>query len=1109
LTPFLRARLAALEFRQSLFPGAASNGIPSSELISAATGESGEDFLVELANPDDESLGGADALLMRDFRVILIRNDVNQGEQAFLVSHELGHWKLHPEEHDGCHKVVDGTLSPEKADTFGAQKVEAYGARERAELQANIFAREFLLPREVAKALYLSGKSARDIAKELILPLELVRQQLLDGLLLPLPTVSEEKRTEPVQPTAEQKKAALSTKNVSLVVAGPGTGKTTTLLLRVQRLLAQGAKPSELLILTFSNRAARELVDRLQLLGIENVHDIWVGTFHSFGLDFLRKNFQHFGLQPNFGIADKLAQIGLLEDHIHDVELKAYSPLGDVLDWLKDVAKAIQRAKDELADPNAYSAAVEEDAYAVDEELLEKRRDIARLYLRYEVEKRRGGRLADLGDLIMLPAIALRDERSKFEASIGRFKHILVDEYQDVNRASAELIKALGANADSLWVVGDPRQAIYRFRGASMRNVVRFENDFPDYQQFALSQNRRSSEEVVRLFEHTGTQSHPLQSLLPLDTVDAVHGPSGTHPVRVVCSDAATMRHELVEHAKRLQLEGVPYREQVILSSTHQTCGEAADALNRSGIPALHLGDIFQRPEIKNLLTLLQLFLDRSGSGIVRLATLPDFALSDTDCTLLLTWLKEQRPPPLSWLAKPPAGLSGKALNMLERWRTIFQGLKSTDSPWDVICTLLLDRTTLLAPYLHGDDIVAVTRRLALWQFIYFLRVPDGSQVYQTVGTFISRLRRRLRIGDDHELRIPPPEAEVLDAVAVMTIHGSKGLEFEAVHLVDIDARHFRNSDDQELVPATLLESIGDDDFEGDTEGANKLYVALSRAKKHLLLYEDSFTKWDAACAPAVVAAAHLYRTKQGIRPTVIPPPAPAVPLPQAPVPKAVNIDQFVSYIVCPRKYYYEYVRQLSPSSGLPFSVQVESAVMAELFAPHGSTQEQLTKSPGVLEHVLAQIAEANSAAEPYLRAYAERLLANGRRWLGCKRSALPTPGQILLTELPVSLNPHQVLQVGNVTTLRFFRVRPMGQWSRHKNVLRWVNTTLSAALPGSSFVFEICALSNGEVTRVSPYTNVPSTMTGSARALQAGIFAPKTGTWDCPKCRHFLYCPA
>src|SRR5438445_11741396 len=105
--------------------------------------------------------------------------------------------------------------------------------------------------------------------------------------------------------------------------------------------------------------------------------------------------------------------------------------------------------------------------------------------------------------------------------------------------------------------------------------------------------------------------------------------------------------------------------------------------------------------------------------------------------------------------------------------------------------TLMQDQREVLDHRLASDVILDITRRIALWQLIYYLRVPDGGRAYQTVGSFITRLRRRLRVGDDRELRIPPPEADSLDAVAVMTIHGSKGLEFEAVHLVDIDARHF------------------------------------------------------------------------------------------------------------------------------------------------------------------------------------------------------------------------------------------------------------------------------------------------------------------------------
>ncbi len=210
MTPFHRARKEARRLRQDLFGEAAETSIASKAIIDAAASEDAEDFQISDANPLDKALGGADAVLEVKFRQIVVRNDVSTGERAFLVAHEFGHWKLHHDGHEGCHKVVESTLKPEDGDTFGAQKVEAYGARERAELQANIFAREVLLPREVARTLFLAGKTAEQLTIELDLPLELVRQQLLDGLLLPEPDEEEAEPAKVITPTAEQNAAAQS-----------------------------------------------------------------------------------------------------------------------------------------------------------------------------------------------------------------------------------------------------------------------------------------------------------------------------------------------------------------------------------------------------------------------------------------------------------------------------------------------------------------------------------------------------------------------------------------------------------------------------------------------------------------------------------------------------------------------------------------------------------------------------------------------------------------------------------------------------------------------------------------------------------------------------------
>lgn len=1109
MTPFHRAREAARELRQAHLGNQAATAVASKTLIEAIAREDAEDFEISPAEPDDATLGGADALLIRKLRQIVVRNDVSDAQRAFLIAHEFGHWKLHPEEHGSCHKVIDDNLNPARGDTFGAQKVEAYGARERSELQANLFARELLLPRAIARAEFLRGKTAQKLAMDLDLPIELVRQQLLDGLFLPDPEPSVEKLHESITPTSEQSAAATSTAGVSLVVAGPGTGKTATLILRIAHLLSRGVNPSEILVLTFSNRAARELVDRLQELGVEGANDMWVGTFHAFGLEFLRKNHEQFGLSPQFGVADKMAQITVLEPHIYGLGLTAFNPLGDPLDWLNSVVNTIQRGKDELADVKAFGKAIEKSAADTDEKTLAKQRDIAKLYKRYETEIRQRGNLVDMGDLVMLPAIALTKDYEKYSASVGRFQHVLVDEYQDVNRASAQLVRVIAKHAKTLWVVGDARQAIYRFRGASMRNIVRFNDDYPKHQMFPLNENRRSYEEVIRVFEHTGREANPLQIMLPLEAVEPVRGPSGVKPRHIQCADEDVANGELVANVQRIRDAGIAYRDQVVLASTHDACGDAARALNAADVPALHLGDIFQRPEIKDLLALLQLFIDRSGAGLLRVSRLPGLEIPAADVDVLLAWLKANRPQPLSWLTTPPPGISSAGTTAIQKWNDAFEGLNSSDSPWDVICTLLLDRLQFLRPYLTRDSILDVTRRLALWQFIYYLRVPDGGVSYQTIGSFITRLRRRLRVGDDRELRIPPPEADSLDAVGVMTIHGSKGLEFEAVHLVDIDARHFRVGSDPELVPRSLLKSIASrNNFEEETEASNKLYVALSRAREHLVLYESQ-ARYNAECVEAVSQAGHLFQLLRGTAKLFKIPLTPSAPA-ATPASDKYPFAGFLTYLVCPRRYFYDFEKGLTPATGLHPAALIEGAVMRELFVPYG---QPVGTPPGEIDAVLASLGPAYADSIPHLRAYAEQLLKAGRDWLGQPRAAMGKPQVVTCAGLPLEVTPHRVTKSsdGSVMTLEFVRAKPPGKLARQKKALRWVLKYLSEKYPKHSFTGSIFVLSTGQAESVSAYGRLPDDffLVPIAQRLMAGDFEAKPNGWECPKCRHFMHCPA
>lgn len=221
------------------------------------------------------------------------------GERAAFVAHELGHDAVHSGSSTCCVTDIDASRSTESA-PVGLQRVEDYGARERRELQANVFAREFLLPRGTARRLFVDERmGASAIAERTGLAKNLVRQQLFDALLLPAQSTEEpEERTQdrPPRPDPSQDRAASHRGSAFQLQAGPGTGKTRTLVKTVLSMLAEGVHPTAILILTFSNRAAGELSERIAAAAPSDAGRIWIGTFHAFGLDLVRRFHDQLGL---------------------------------------------------------------------------------------------------------------------------------------------------------------------------------------------------------------------------------------------------------------------------------------------------------------------------------------------------------------------------------------------------------------------------------------------------------------------------------------------------------------------------------------------------------------------------------------------------------------------------------------------------------------------------------------------------------------------------------------------------------------------------------------------------------------------------------------------
>lgn len=935
MNPFHRARDQARATREQLCPGKANQALKSHELLSNV--ESALNIGVQPVEPDYADLGQGTAVLQREQRFIYISKRISPWGEDFcaLVAHELGHWFLDA----GKAKKSVASLQT----LFGSSgspavvKVEAYGARERQELQANVYARELLLPRNVAKALAHKGCGAKKIAKDLGIPLEFVRQQMLDALLLP----ETESAVSPLNSASpDQYRAARASERAANVVAGPGTGKTSTLIHRVKYLVEERkVDPNRILVLTFTNKAAFELVERLRGARIDCAADIWAGTFHAFGLELMRKYHQRFGLDSDVRVADKLSSVTMLAAALPGLALQYYLRVDDPHDWLGPVIDGIKRLKEDLISPSAYGKYVAEHP-AADEELQRRRKDVAALYEAHE-RLLAVRRTIDFGDLIGKPALALKADRNPFAEFVDQFEHILVDEYQDVTQAMVELLRQLAQKARTLWVVGDIRQAIHHWRGASLKSLLKFDAEFKAHaggskiQRYPLDTNRRSSSEILGLVQEIGRQ-HKLEATMPLDAMIAAKGASGVIPKLVTCAKRDELLSAVVDNVAALQGVGVRYGDQAVLCRKGADVEHAFTALEAKGLPVVHIGELAQRAEIKHLLCLMQLLVERQPRAMVGLADVPGLAMPMEDIRQLLALAESMEFQRGRWIHNPPSGLSKTALKVIARLQQLIAGKTHSSNPWAFVCDVLLEHGFGLPP--AGDDSVAAwVQRIALWQFVYGVRNGDGEVREARLSRFLLRQRLRQRIGETYADRELPPEAACLDGVRLLTVHGSKGLEFEAVHVAYVSANDYGAQSPNwsppenvvDLVPPEALgSSAGEYEFEEAVERNNLLYVAVSRAKKYLTIYQEmefgpqtltpQFQHYPPKFVPVTYTGTPFRLERRRTSKAFV-------------APTSVKLEHFDSYAGCSLRYWYSQVLDLKSEAAADVSMRARWAVMSAL----------------------------------------------------------------------------------------------------------------------------------------------------------------------------------
>ncbi len=600
----------------------------------------------------------------------------------------------------------------------------------------------------------------------------------------------------------EQRAVVFAPDGPTLVIAGAGSGKTRTLVYRVSRLIEDGADPSSLMLLTFTNRAAREMKRRVEALVGADLARMTAGTFHAVGARLLRPHAELLGYRPNFSILDSEDSKDLLESATSDLGIPVTErrfPKGDLLQSLASFCVNTERAlADVLADEYPHFLA---QAAAIEA--------VVKRYL----ERKVAANGMDYDDLLLNWRRLLVERPEVRKKLAGRFRHVLVDEYQDVNRLQADIVDRLVADAASknVMVVGDDAQSIYSFRGADFEALLTFPDRYPGATVFKLETNYRSTPEILRLAD--ASIAHNSRRFEK--TLHPVRGPGV--PVAVVgTSDVAQQAEFVAQRVLELRDEGTPLSEIAVLYRAHHQALELQLELTRRGIPYEVRSGVrfFEQQHVKDVLAHLRLLVNPKDETSFKraLKLLPKVG----ERTAALLWAAvSDRPDPVAGflmldLGKAPAGARAGLIRFVEAMKTLRKP-SYLSSPAEAIRYVVeeggyaeLARTKFANHQARLDDLEALAQ---------FAMPYDGVESFlQEVTLFGEPAGEETLAGESDDERL-----------VLSSVHQAKGLEWRAVFVIGLTEDRFPN------VRASKT-------AEGLEEERRLFHVAATRAKDELIL---------------------------------------------------------------------------------------------------------------------------------------------------------------------------------------------------------------------------------------------------------------------------------
>lgn len=638
----------------------------------------------------------------------------------------------------------------------------------------------------------------------------------------------------------EQKNAISHKEGPLLVIAGAGTGKTTVIVERIKHLIIdEKISPGSVLALTFTEKAAQQMQERIDILLPYGYTNLWINTFHSFCDRILRDEAHAIGLDANYKLISGSESVLLLRQNIFNLGLKLFRPLGNPNKFLDALLTHFSRLKDEDIAPLEYISWAKKQLFS---EELSQYEELSNAYKAYEDLKIKNS-VMDFSDLISNTLLMFRTRFNILKKYQKQFQFILVDEFQDTNYAQNELAIMLSGTYRNITVVADDDQSIYRFRGAAVSNVLQFKNNFPDAKIVTLTDNYRSTQTILDAAYRLIQNNNPnrLEVVEKIDKKLKSHSKELKKAIELIHEERSEDEADAIaKKIKELNDKGNEYKDIAILVRANNHAQSITTALQRQKIPYQFLGPgyLFQQEEIKDLIAYLMFLTNLMDSvSLFRVLSMDIFDIPYIELNYLLNFAKKKNLSLFEALEfTNQTFLKSETQNKIIKIKEMIERhlLRSKkEQAGQVLYYFLVDSG--LYESLSKTDTIKDERRVQnIAKFFDRIKNFETERSDANIFTLTEWLNLMLTMGDS------PTAADIdvrdRNAVNILTVHSSKGLEFDVVFLVNLVSDRFPSRERSEKIPLPkdiIKEKLTDTDFHAEEE-RRLFYVGMTRAKKQL-----------------------------------------------------------------------------------------------------------------------------------------------------------------------------------------------------------------------------------------------------------------------------------